>query len=83
MTTTPPRFNFVLPQLPKPDYLALKKLCKLLGDRVDGPAVTQLEAICTGIRVMCELIKNGERERVEQELINFRSVAPSETPPLL
>lgn len=88
MTDTRPTYRritgtFVLPQLPKPDYLALKKLCGLLSGEVDGSAVTQLEIVCVGIRLICEKMTSGEQARVIQELVNFRSTAPSEQPPLL
>ena len=75
--------RFVLPELPKPDYDALKKLCQLLN-------ATQLEVVCVGLRLLAGAAKwtveGGEAanlKRLRAMLADFRNTAPSDTAPLL
>ena len=73
---------FTIPALPKPEYRALRRLCELLTAET-GQACTQLEAICVGIRLAAERVRQNDMARLVEELQEFRTTAPKETPPLL
>lgn len=68
---------FNLPQLPRPDYVALQALRDYLG------GATQLEVVCVGIRALAKLVNEGRLDVARDLLAEFRKTAPSEQPALV